>query len=342
MNALIAKERYHFHERLFETNTLTLTKAGVASNADTSSRGSKAIAKRVVDILVEEQQHKINMVEKISGQTLGKQFEMLTMEFLQATFPNLQNLYPGKWSILQLGNNNKLKTSDFEQYEHLAYLSALTAENAQLAAALGNDYLVAPDVVVYRELFEDDEINQNQCIVDNDVSKMADIRKVNGGKPLLHASVSAKYTMRSDRAQNSRTEALNLIRNRKGHLPHIVVVTAEPMPNRLASLALGKYAGNKRKLKRDIKKKQKKNLIDESIIQESYAKQYLKMVCNCIYKKEKAYKSFHILSEYLENKGVTGIIYPCTRDNTISGKNLVLFRKEDAVPVENSIREIIY
>jgi len=224
---------------LFETNTLTLTKAGVASNADTSSRGSKAIAKRVVDILVEEQQHKINMVEKISGQTLGKQFEMLTMEFLQATFPNLQNLYPGKWSILQLGNNNKLKTSDFEQYEHLAYLSALTAENAQLAAALGNDYLVAPDVVVYRELFEDDEINQNQCIVDNDVSKMADIRKVNGGKPLLHASVSAKYTMRSDRAQNSRTEALNLIRNRKGHLPHIVVVTAEPMPNRLASLALG-------------------------------------------------------------------------------------------------------
>lgn len=161
------------------------------------------------------------------------------MEFLQATFPYLQNLYPGKWSILQLGNNNKLKTSDFEQYEHLAYLSALTAENAQLAAALGNDYLVAPDVVVYRELYEDAEINQNQCIVDNNVSKMADIRKNNGGKPLLHASVSAKYTMRSDRAQNSRTEALNLIRNRKGHLPHIVVVTAEPMPNRLASLALG-------------------------------------------------------------------------------------------------------
>ena len=53
MNALIAKERYHFHEKLFETNTLTLTKANVASNADTSSRGSKAIAKRIVDILVE-------------------------------------------------------------------------------------------------------------------------------------------------------------------------------------------------------------------------------------------------------------------------------------------------
>jgi hypothetical protein len=239
MNALIANARFHFHERLFETNTLTLTKVGVASNADTSSRGSKAIAGKIVDILVDEHHHTVNTVDKISGQTLGKQFELLTMEFLQETFPYLQNLRPGQWSILQLGNNNRLKTSDFEQYEHLAYLSALTAENAQLAAALGNDYLVAPDVVIYRNLYEDEEINAEQYIVDDKISRMADIRKSNGGKPLLHASVSAKYTMRSDRAQNSRTEALNLIRNRKGHLPHIVVVTAEPMPNRLASLALG-------------------------------------------------------------------------------------------------------
>lgn len=239
MNALIANARFHFHERLFETNTLTLTKTGVVSNADTSSRGSKAIAGKIVDILVGEHHHTVNTVDKISGQTLGKQFELLTMEFLQETFPHLQNLRPGQWSILQLGNNNRLKTSDFEQYEHLAYLSALTAENAQLAAALGNDYLVAPDVVIYRNLYEDVEINAEQYIVDDKISRMADIRKTNGGKPLLHASVSAKYTMRSDRAQNSRTEALNLIRNRKGHLPHIVVVTAEPMPNRLASLALG-------------------------------------------------------------------------------------------------------
>ena len=228
MDALIANARFHFHKQLFETNTLTLTTAGVASNADTSSRGSKAIARRIVDILVEEQHHAVSTVDKISGQTLGKQFETLTMEFLRETFPYLQNLRPGNWTILQLGNNNKLKTSDFAQYEHLAYLNALTTQNAQLAAALGNDYLVAPDVVVYRDLYEDSEINAAQPIVDDEICKMADIRKSNGGKP-----------MRSDRAQNSRTEALNLIRNRKGHLPHIVVVTAEPMPNRLASLALG-------------------------------------------------------------------------------------------------------
>ena len=239
MDTLIANARFHFHKKLFETNTLTLTSTGVASNADTSSRSSKAIARRIVDILVNEQCHTVSTVDKISGQTLGKQFAILTMDFLREAFPNLQNLRPGHWTILQLGNNNKLKTSDFAQYEHLAYLNELTTQNAQLAAALGNDYLVAPDVVIYRDLYEDNEINASLLIIDDNVSKMADIRKANGGKPLLHASISAKYTMRSDRAQNSRTEALNLIRNRKGHLPHIVVVTAEPMPNRLASLALG-------------------------------------------------------------------------------------------------------
>lgn len=30
-----------------------------------------------------------------------------------------------------------------------------------------------------------------------------------------------------------------MIRNRKGHLPHIAVLTAEPLPSRIASIALG-------------------------------------------------------------------------------------------------------
>ena len=96
-------------------------------------------------------------------------------------------------------------------------------------------------MVIYCSLYEDEEINAVHYIVDYKISKMADIRKSNSGKPLLHASVSANYTMRSDWEQNSRTEALNLVRNRKVHLPHIVVVTAELMPNRLTSLALGTW-----------------------------------------------------------------------------------------------------
>lgn len=96
-----------------------------------------------------------------------------------------------------------------------------------------------PDIVVYRDTEPDESINEETKIIDDSVCQLADIRKSYNELPILHASVSAKWTMRSDRAQNSRTEELGLIRNRKGHLPHIVVVTGEPMPSRLASLALG-------------------------------------------------------------------------------------------------------
>lgn len=112
-------------------------------------------------------------------------------------------------------------------------------KNSVLAAALGNDYTIMPDVIISRLPLEDDELNASIKLVDENTCLKTAIRKSNGGKPILHASISSKWTIRSDRSQNSRTEALNLIRNRKGHLPHIVVVTAEPLPSRISSIALG-------------------------------------------------------------------------------------------------------
>lgn len=233
MEALIVQERKRYHESLLREGVLTIDKNGVPSNADKSSKLSINIALGIANRLMAE------VHDKSVGQTSGAKFEQLNMEFLTNTFPKLQNLRPGVWHITKLGNRNSMKTSSFAQYEHLDYLNRLTAYDRKLAASMGNDYMVAPDVVVYRETVSDEEINNAQVFVDDTVCTMADLRKKNGGLPILHASVSAKWTMRSDRAQNSRTEALNLIRNRKGNLPHIVVVTGEPMPARIASLALG-------------------------------------------------------------------------------------------------------
>ena len=233
MDALIAQERKRYHESLLREGVLTIDKNGVPSNADKSSKLSINIALGIANRLMAETH------DKSVGQTSGAKFEQLNMEFLTNTFPKLQNLRPRAWHITKLGNRNSMKTSSFAQYEHLEYLNRLTAYDRKLAASMGNDYMVAPDVVVYRETVSDEEINNAQVFVDDTVCTMADLRKKNGGLPILHASVSAKWTMRSDRAQNSRTEALNLIRNRKGNLPHIVVVTGEPMPARIASLALG-------------------------------------------------------------------------------------------------------
>lgn len=232
-NPLIAEARKKYHESLVNQMVLSLNNEGIASNADSSNAPSRAIAQLIAQKLGAKTS------QKIKGQTAGNLFEQITMNFIAETFPQLQHLRPGDWSVLNLGNQSAIKTSDFAQYEHLAYLAQIVNQNKQLSTMLGNDYMVAPDIVIYRALCEDNEINMSKIIVNDEICTMSDLRKKNGGNPILHASISAKWTMRSDRAQNSRTEALNLIRNRKGHLPHIAVVTGEPLPSRIASLALG-------------------------------------------------------------------------------------------------------
>ena len=113
-----------------------------------------------------------------------------------------------------------------------------------LASSLGTDYIIKPDIVIGRWSVSDEEINQEKSVVDTTeiFAGLTPLREVNAEKQhrlILHASISCKWTLRSDRSQNARAEALNLIRNRKGNLPHILAVTAEPLPTRIASLALG-------------------------------------------------------------------------------------------------------
>lgn len=234
MNSVIAAARERYHEILFEEGVLTVDSKGIPSNADRSSKLSIIIAKGIV-----EQLSAVVMKEKAVGQTSGARFEQANMIFLQETFTHLHVLRPGKWHVVKLGNNNVLKTSSFSQYAHLDYLNNIIRDDAMLASSMGNDYMIAPDVVIFREPEPDEVINTDEFLVDTSICTLSSIRKSNNTLPILHASISAKWTMRSDRAQNSRTEALGLIRNRKGHLPHIVVVTGEPLPSRIASLALG-------------------------------------------------------------------------------------------------------
>jgi len=209
MQALIAEARRRYHAGLLANGVLTIDEKGVPSNADRSSSLSISIAQGIARRLMAKEQ------VKAVGQTAGAKFEQLNMEFIEATFPHLQHLRPGKWHIAKLGNRNSIKTSSFAQYEHLDYLSQLTKDDPRLAASMGNDYMVAPDVVVYRESESDEAINAPQLIVDRSVCNLSFIRQACNSLPILHASISAKWTMRSDRAQNSRTEALGLIRNRQ-------------------------------------------------------------------------------------------------------------------------------
>lgn len=227
----IVQLRSGYHRQLCKQ--ILFVKEGVPNIADSSSKASIAIAMEIIVRLNHPLAHKAP-----PGQTAGVLFEQLTKDFLSGSFDLLRHLRPGKW----LFSVNQ-SISQFDQYEHVANLHRMLREKPELAAALGGDYLVTPDIIVGRYPVSDREINQKTKLVGGTepICQLSPLRAVNRPKPylILHASISCKWTIRSDRAQNIRTEALNLIRNRKGHTPHIVTVTAEPLPTRLASLALG-------------------------------------------------------------------------------------------------------
>ncbi len=231
--AEFAEARAAFHKALLQS-CLTIDPKGRPSNSDGSNQTSVAIARGIADRLQAE-----TVGERAAGQTSGNQFEAICAHFVDTTFLRLAHLRPGRWSVHHVRGRNRLEIARYQQYAHLVALDRAARNDPDLAAALGSDYTITPDVIVVRETEDDESINQPECLVDDTVSTLASLRRRDGLLPLLHASISCKWTIRSDRAQNARSEALNLVRNRKGRLPHIVVVTAEPTPSRLSSIALG-------------------------------------------------------------------------------------------------------
>lgn len=231
----ISDLRREYHARLCrEIICIRQGKRGSYPNfADAGSAASIGIAHGIVTRIAA----KVG-VDVLPAQTAGGRFEAITSDFLEKAFGLLQHIRPGAWRY-----STQMPISGYDQYAHLAELERLIQGNKEFASALGTDYIVTPDIVVSRWPVTDDEINSHGALVGGQdaVAGLTPLRGANSERPrpLLHASISCKWTLRSDRSQNARTEALNLIRNRKGPLPHVVSVTAEPLPTRLASLALG-------------------------------------------------------------------------------------------------------
>lgn len=231
--AFFAEARRSFHAALLE-GVLRANAQGIPSNADGSNGVSVAIASGILKRLGAE-----TIGARLACQMSGNKFGAVTCKFISQTFPHLSHLRPGEWTIQQVTRRKRTAIAKYEQYAHLIALDRAARRDPELAAALGSDYTITPDVVVVRGLESDERINVAEALINSEVARLAALRAANGGLPLLHASISCKWTFRSGRVQIARSEALNLIRNRKGKLPHVIVVTGEPLPSRLSAIALG-------------------------------------------------------------------------------------------------------
>lgn len=233
--SVLAKARSDFHASLLGS-VLFANADGVLSNADKGNKNSIAIARGIAERMLGE----LATQEHLIGQKSGKAFEEACSDFVVATFSKLDHLRPGTWEVGRSFEGHRPDIADFEQYAHLDKLYELAKKDAELRAVLQTDYIITPDVIIARAPEPDDHINTlKRKIVDDSVAHYTSLRRKNNDLSILHASISCKWTLRSDRAQNARTEGLNLVRNRKGRVPHVVVVTGEPTPTRISSVAMG-------------------------------------------------------------------------------------------------------
>ena len=228
MSGRIERLRRVYHRQICD-KVLRQNESGIPNNADRASAASVRIGRGVIDLIGFPVK-----TERLAGQTAGHRFEAATKDFLRDAFGLLDHLRPGEWEF-SLGGN----IGDYEQYQHLSEVSRAMAEHKQLRIVFG-DYIVTPDIVVCRKPIADELINENDVLLgQGETAAHTPLRRTNSQVDILHASISCKWTIRSDRSQNARTEGLNLVRNRKGRTPHIVVVIGEPLPGRIASLAYG-------------------------------------------------------------------------------------------------------
>jgi hypothetical protein len=169
-------------------------------------------------------------------QTASLRFCQYTVEFLNDSFRMLEHIRPGMsiFSAFQSRSNGPI----FDQHEDLFGLSKMQSEHPTLSDALWRYCLLTPDITIGRAPVSDAEINCYQSVIGEQrgIALKTRLRAVNMHecKYILHASITCKLTV-----PNACADVLSLIRNRKGHTPHIIAVTAEPLPTRLASIAMG-------------------------------------------------------------------------------------------------------
>ena len=166
-------------------------------------------------------------------------FVEVTKEFVQESFHRIEHLRPGDWAFRT--SQRADATGDYYDADVVRRLQHFLRRHPEVRFARWMDFFVTPDITIARMPVTDNETNKGHTFVTDSgqLAKYTPLRREVNTKSILHASISCKWTIRSDRSQNTRTEALNLIRNRKGKVPIVVAVVFEPLPTRVASIALG-------------------------------------------------------------------------------------------------------
>ena len=163
-----------------------------------------------------------------SGQGLGSSLE----NGIASGLAELVKRHDLPFEVLSRGSGSPRGKAAFQLTSYWPYSAPPALEEApdveNAFKRLGRGHLIEPDVLIWRD-------------------RSKSFGRVEGGEVVLSGSkikelfacISGKATIRSDRSQSARYEGSTVSRWRRGRPPHVAVVTLEPAPSRLGSLAWG-------------------------------------------------------------------------------------------------------
>jgi NgoMIV restriction enzyme len=154
-----------------------------------------------------------------SGQQLGRGLEQKVAEGLQMQIDTA--------GLPLMTSTASVRLTDYWPFQTPPG-QPVDPEQLTLYNRMGRGYLIQPDVIVYSHG------DKPFAFVSE-----GEVRVAAHPTDQLFACISVKSTIRSDRSQSSRYEGIVIGRWRRARPPHFVVVTAEPVVSRIASLAWG-------------------------------------------------------------------------------------------------------
>ena len=197
----VVRQEYHrsLQERLWSVS------GGFPSNSDPTSRISVEIG-----LALAEAAGATADLPRLGGPSAGVEFERRTGRFIEAALTCVNQVTQADWRI-ETGSS----IAEFARYDHLNGVRHAAATNNQLATVLYDDHSLAPGIFVGRKLKSN--------------------HPASPGSAVLSGVVACKWMIPRDIDQR----AINLLRCPEVPGERVVLVTAEPLPGRMASIAIG-------------------------------------------------------------------------------------------------------
>lgn len=195
--------RSRYHREI--CHTILGPNAGVLNIA----KGKSAARRHIATALVEALGYPLCPTPP-TGHALRKRFIQITLRFLDDGFSLAPHPRPGKWAF---------------------------SANYKIAPLWDIEQAVTPDILVKKSLVSLPGVATSPVVPPRGQrpATLTPLLKTNfsGERANFVGAVCCKWTIEAHAAY------LNLARMRVGKTPHIVAVVAEPLPTRIASLALG-------------------------------------------------------------------------------------------------------